>query len=556
MTPRGLGGTIQDLNRLREILLVLARNGLGFFIDKLNLGAYLPARHRVVKAAKTHLGPERVRLIMEELGPTFVKLGQVLSMRPDIIPEEYVAEFSKLQDQVPPFTEKKAEKVVEEELGGPLSQFFKSFDPEPVAAASLAQVHAAYTLKGQKVAVKVQRPGLKRIINSDIEILRFLARAWENVSSGDFPKRPVEFIDEFEAIMREELDFLAEARHLKHFKENFRNRPAYRFPNVFWDLSNSRCLTIEYIEGDRFTNLAELPLSEKKRHALAQTLIDAFFLMILEDRFFQADPHAGNFILDREARIGFIDAGQVGRLDQETSGAFTDMLLALVNADTDSLVDAYLRLGTATEAVDRRRLKKDTELFLEQYYALPVERISFGKALQDLIKIAVRHRIQLPSEFVVMGKTFLGVEGLARQLNPKLNLVEAARPTAERILRKRYEPQNVVREFSHRFKLFKQFILGLPGQVQDLLSKLQLGRLKIEFEHMGLENLQHSLDRSSNRLSFSLIVAALIVGSSLILASQIGPTWQGISVLGLIGFLLAGLLGVWLIIAILRSGRM
>ncbi|MCD4813692.1 AarF/ABC1/UbiB kinase family protein [bacterium] len=551
-----IGSTIQDFNRFGEILTVLTKHGFGFLIGRLNLGGYLPAKERIVRRQKQKAStPTRVRQMLEELGPTFIKMGQVLSMRPDILPDKYIQELSKLQDRVPPFTEPSAEQVIRQELGGAVSDHFKSFSKTPFAAASIAQVHHAVTRQNKKVVIKIQRPGLKRKVESDLEILRFMAKAWENIENSDLPRRPVEFVDEFERIIHEELDFLIEARHLGRFKRNFKKRPGYRFPEVYWNLTTSKCLTLEYIDGIKLSAIPATTPAQKKKE-IAQALFDGYILMTLEDCFFHADPHAGNFILAKDNALVFLDAGQVGRLDNETVAAFTDMLLALEEQDVDNLVDAYLRLGTVEEGIDRRLLKREVGIFLEQYYDVPIEKISFGRALQDLVGLSTKFKITLPPDFIVLAKTFLGAEGVGRKLNPKLNLIDTARPIAEKIILKRYQPRQIVEQFYHRLQELYRFLSGLPNQMQDLLGKLQHGKLKMEFEHKGLEGLQHNIDRTGNRVSFALVVAALIIGSSLILASQVGPQWGGFSILGLIGFLLAGLFGLLLIIAILRSGKM
>jgi ubiquinone biosynthesis protein len=554
-TKLRMGNTFQDLNRLREILQVLVRHGFGFLIDQLQLGAYLPGRLRPkVAPVPKFSAPVRVRMMLESLGPVFIKFGQTLSMRPDMLPREYMDELVKLQDRVPPIPQQEVRGLIEEELGVALEKAFKKFNPVPAAAASMAQVHWGITPDGREVAIKIQRPGLKKIMDSDIEILRVLAKLWEKFSGQDLPRRPVEFVDEFERIMREELDFIAEGRHLERLQRNFKNRSDYSFPRIDWERSTPRCLTQDFIFGHKLTDLsANMPLRDRRR--LAQILVDAYILMALEDHFFHADPHPGNLLLDTKKRLVFLDAGQVGRLDTETVSAFTDMLLALIGQDTDALVDAYLRLSTSAENTDVRSMKKDVQIFLEQYYSLPVEKISFGQSLQDLIAISFKYGIELPPDFVVLARTFFGAEGLARGLDPKLNLVEAARPVAERILRRRYDPRVIGKTLWRQVKGLERFVANLPGQLHDLMLKLLQGRLKIEFQHEGLEPLTHNLDRASNRLSFSMIVAALIIGSSLLLTANRGPIWNHLSILGLLGFLVAGVLGLWLIIAILRSGR-
>lgn len=552
----GLGTAIQDLNRLGEILTILTRHGFGFLVAQLHLGAYLPAKARVARQPKPKIGaPARLRQMLEALGPTFIKLGQVLSMRPDLLPPAYVQELSKLQDRVAPFAQPAPRELIRAELGAPVSTLFKSFQAKPLAAASIAQVHRAVTRDGRQVVVKLQRPDLRRRVESDLQIIRFLARTWENLQFETLPRRPVEFVDEFEQLIQAELDFLREGRNLERLARNFKDRPGYQFARVYWDLSTSRCLTLEFIPG-RKLGQAAASLSLDKRKQLAQSLIDAYLYMALEDRFFHADPHGGNFLLTPAGKLAFFDAGQVGRLDGETVAAFTDMLLALSHQDTEALVDAYLHLGTAEEGLDRRALTRDAALFMEQYYDLPVARISLGNSLQELVGLSLKHRIQLPADFVVLVKTFLGAEGMARKLNPKLNLVEAAQPMASAILRRRYEPRQLAERAMKQMQDVRRFVGSLPARLQDLLDKLQHGRFKMEFEHKGLEELRYDLDRTGNRLSVALIVAALIMGSAWILASQIGPQWAGLSLLGLAGFILAGLFGLLLILAILRSGRM
>ncbi len=552
--PR-IGATFQDLNRLREILQVLVGHGFGFLIDQFQINHYLPSRSRKkVKTPHTFSAPVRVRMLLETLGPVFIKFGQTLSMRPDMLPVEYMTELIKLQDQVPPISKEEVHRVIAEELGAPVEKLFKKFNPTPIAAASMAQVHLAVKHDGQEVAVKIQRPGLRKIVDSDIEILRFLARLWERFSGQELPRHPVEFVNEFERILREELDFVVEGRHAEQFQRNFKLREAYHFPSVDWELTTPRCLTQEYIIGYKLTELpTTLPVKERRR--LAQVLVDAYILMALEDRFFHADPHPGNLIYDKNKQLVFIDSGQVGRLDTETVAAFTDMLLALVNRDIDDLVDAYLRLSMTDELVDTRAMKKDVGIFLEQYYSLPVEKISFGQSMQDLIGISAKYSIQLPPDFVVLARTFFGAEGLARSLDPGLNLVAAARPTAEKIMLQRYDPRKVAKNLWRQIRGLERFLTNLPSQAHELMLKLLRGRLKIEFQHEGLENLQHILDRASNRLSFSMVVASLIIGSSLLLTANRDSALSHLSILGLFGYLVAGVLGLWLIIAILRSGK-
>ena len=550
-----LNKKISDFKRFQEILLVLTRHGFGFIIDRFHFRKYLPKKIKLTVKKQKLSTPERLRITLEELGPTFIKLGQLLSTRPDILPEEFLSELTKLQDRVPPFTKDKADQLLQKQLGKPLNKFFKHFEKEPIAAASISQVHKATTLKGEPVVVKIQRPGLKKIISTDIEILRFLAKTLEKINIEKFPQKPIDLVEEFENLMLEELDFKREAQHLVRFRNNFVKKYSCYFPKVYWNLSNTTYLTIEYIKGKKIPDfIQKAPATLKSK--IANTFFDVYIKMVLADKFFHADAHAGNFLIDKENRLVFIDAGQVGRLDQETVNSFTDMLLALINNDTDTLVDAYLRLGMADESIKLRLLKKDISIFLEQYYDMEIAQISFGQALQDLVRLSLKHKFKLPSDFIILAKTFLGVEGLARKLDPKLNLIKVAGPKAEKIIAQRYSPHNLSKEFFRRLKELERFLGAFPRQLHEIMLKLQHGKLKIEFEHKGLEKLQRNLERASNRFSSSVIVGSLIMASSFLIVSRIGPLWKDFSILGLIGFLLAGVLGIWIIIAILRSGRM
>jgi len=296
-----LGNTIKDLNRLREILTVLTRHGFGFLLDRLHLETYLSGRGRIGRACDLKISaPTHVRIMMEELGPTFVKLGQMLSMRPDLLPADYIWELAKLQDQVPPFTQPSAETVLQNELGRPSQDVFKSFDPEPFAAASMAQVHRAVTKNNQQVVVKIQRPGLKRIVESDLEILRFFARTWETFHPLELPRKPLEFVDEFEHMIREELNFLSEARHLERFAKNFSRRPKLSLCQGLLGIVHS-ALPDPGISGWPETVRCDAVFVQAKKDKLAQWLLDAYIDMTLQDRFFHADPHNGNFFADQRS---------------------------------------------------------------------------------------------------------------------------------------------------------------------------------------------------------------------------------------------------------------
>ena len=503
-----------------------------------------------------HTVPERLRVAFEELGPTFVKFGQLLSTRPDLVPANFSAEFHKLQDNVPPFPLSQVREVVEEELGAPLSVSFPMFDEIPRAAASIAQVHYATLRSGEEVAVKIQRPGIQELLETDIDLLFHLAELLErHVAEGE-TINAVGIVEEFSRTVHRELDFNLEANHARKFRENFAGDPRILIPKVYWQFTTRRLLTLQRVEGISIDQLEVLREAGCDLKEISQNLLRVFFKMVLEDGFFYADPHPGNFVVQSDNRIGVVDFGQVGYLDEDLIERLAIIFLALYQRDYKKLAQSYLELVKASERTDQQLFQNDLRDLLDPQYGRPLKEVRIGSMINGSFQVALRHHIRLPNELVLLGKAMIGVEGLARRLDEDLVIVETVKPFATRIIDRRLDPR---RRIKHTYRdILELGMLGkqLPGQLSQALKKMIGDDMKIEFRHSRLENLIREIDKSSNRIAFSLIISALIVGSSLIVLSARAPLLFGFPVLGLIGFLLAGLLGLGVVFSILRSGKL
>ncbi|MDH7499492.1 MAG: AarF/ABC1/UbiB kinase family protein [candidate division NC10 bacterium] len=549
----------RNLQRLSQIINVFAKHGFGYLAVQLRLKSILPLRRRFGgdgEGIQALTVPERIRLAMEELGPTFIKLGQMLSSRPDLVPASFVEEFKRLQDKVPPFPFAQVREILERELGSPLEKNFPQFSETPHAAASMAQVHSAVSLHGEPVIVKVQRPEIEKIIEEDIQLLAALAQLLEKYVAEVRIYNPTGIVSEFSRAIRRELDFTLESSNLERFRDHFKGERSIVIPRVFWNQSTSRVLTLERLEGIPIDEVAKIRAQGHSEKKIARLLVDAYLMQIFEHGLFHADPHPGNILVLPESKLGLLDFGIVGRIRPQMMEVNASIFLALVKRDYDRLVEEVLKVGLVTDESTIHGFREDLIDFIEPYYGRDLAQIEVGKIVSEAIHLANTYHIRLPLDLVLLGKTLATVEGVARQLDPHLNLLEIARPYARRLIRKERSPWELASKALSVTQEYKELTQELPSQIRLALKKLLHGKLRVEFSHVGLEHLPKEMDRSSNRIASSLIISAIIVASSLIINSGRGPLILGFSALGVIGFSLAGLLGLWLAIAILRSGRL
>jgi ubiquinone biosynthesis protein len=553
--PRAYSG----LRRYRQILAVLLKYGFGDLLARLKvrhpLLGRLP-RLRAIKELEDLSRPARLRLAFEELGPTFIKLGQLLSLRPDLLPPEYAAELAKLQDEAMPLPFAQIKGKVEAQLGRALGELFQEFGEEPLAAASLAQVHRALLRDGTEVVVKVQRPGIWETIRADLIILEDLAHFLVRHLPESEPFDPPGVVREFAKTIRRELDFVREGRNMELFRRNFQGDPTVYIPKVFWEYTTSEVLTMERIVGVKVTDLQGLERAGLDRHQVALNGANAILKQIFEHGLFHADPHPGNILVLEGNVIAPLDFGMVGRLDLELRERVGQLILAIARGDLAGLVRTLRELGSLDEQVDLLALRADLADLLDRYSKTPLYRLELGRLLDEMMALVREHRLRLPPNLVMMGKALVIAEGVGRALDPELELLALAQPYLERLALRRGPLQKALQGWAGAWAESRELFQELPEGLRSIMSRLRQGRLKVQFELLGLEHLMQELDRASNRLAFALIIAALIIGSSLVMQLQAGPRLWGLSLFGFLGFGFAAFLGFWLVVAILRSGRL
>jgi ubiquinone biosynthesis protein len=553
--PRAYSG----LRRYRQILAVLLKYGFGDLLAKLKvrhpLLGRLP-RLRAIKELEDLSRPARLRLAFEELGPTFIKLGQLLSLRLDLLPPEYAAELAKLQDEAMPLPFAQIKGKVEAQLSRALGELFQEFGEEPLAAASLAQVHRALLRDGTEVVVKVQRPGIWETIRADLIILEDLAHFLVRHLPESEPFDPPGVVREFAKTLRRELDFVREGRNMELFRRNFQGDPTVYIPKVFWEYTTSEVLTMERIVGVKVTDLEGLERAGLDRHQVALNGANAILKQIFEHGLFHADPHPGNILVLEGNVIAPLDFGMVGRLDLELRERVGQLILAIARGDLAGLVRTLRELGSLDEQVDLLALRADLADLLDRYSKTPLYRLELGRLLDEMMALVREHRLRLPPNLVMMGKALVIAEGVGRALDPELELLALAQPYLERLALRRGPLQKALQGWAGAWAESRELFQELPEGLRSIMSRLRQGRLKVQFELLGLEHLMQELDRASNRLAFALIIAALIIGSSLVMQLQAGPRLWGLSLFGFLGFGFAAFLGFWLVVAILRSGRL
>jgi ubiquinone biosynthesis protein len=556
-----IGRTYRHIQRYRQILTVLFKYGFGDLVDTLKIEQYLEIGLQMISRKRrekmeTLTRAERVRMAMEELGPTFIKMGQILSTRPDLLPVEFILELEKLQDHVPPFEYTQVEMIIETELGTQLDNILKDFEEAPLASASIGQVHRARLADGEEVVVKIQRPDIRKTVEVDLEIMLHLATLMERHLEGWEIQRPTKIVEEFAQTLEKELDYTIEASHMERFAMQFLNDSNVYVPKVYRDASTSRILTMEYIDGIKASEIALLEEADLDRREIARRGLDLIMKQIFVHGFFHADPHPGNIFILPDNVICYLDFGMMGRIGRESRENFADLVMNIVRRDERKITEALLRLTVSEEEPDRYTLEKSVSEFIDLHFNRPLKELDLGKLLHQLLDMVAKHRLSVPPDLFLMIKALSTVEGLGRLLNPDFDVTEQAAPFVRRIQMDRLHPKRIAGDFFDSGTELLHLIKEIPGEVRKILRQARQGKIKIEFEHRGLESMLSTHDRISNRLAFAIVLAALIIGSALIVLSGIPPKWHGIPVIGLAGFMFAGVMGFWLLVSILRRGRM
>jgi ubiquinone biosynthesis protein len=546
---------VRHLRRFQQIAQILARHGFGELLDLLGAAPVFPLA-RALRRRPSLGPPQRLRMALEELGPTFVKLGQVLSTRPDLLPPAYIAELARLQDTVPPEPWEPVRAQLEAELGAPVEEVFATLDPEPIAAASLAQVHAATLPDGAEVVVKVQRPNIEATINVDLDILADVARLLQTRTPlGELYDLPG-IVEEFAATLRAELDFYREGHNADRFRANFADEPYLYIPKVYWEYTTRRVLVMERIRGIKIDDIAALDAAGYDRYRIGLHAARMVIKEVLEDGFFHADPHPGNFFVMPGEVIGAMDFGMVGYLSRRTRTDLVRLYIAAVQLDEEAVVDQLVRMGVVGGAVDRIGLQHDIGRLLRKYAGLPLKAIRARDMVEEAMPIAFRHHLRLPSELWLLGKTLAMMEGVGLKLVPDFDMFAVSRPYVQRFMREMASPRAWMPSLIRGMGDWAQLLDMLPRTGMQLLTRAERGELEVSLRHQELGRALVYLDRLANRLALSILLAALIVGLALLVpAFHLAERGGLITALVILGFALASLLGLWLVISILRSGR-
>jgi ubiquinone biosynthesis protein len=542
----------QTMGRVREIAQVATKHGFGFVFERRAL-----RRSAVIEAQNLPALGRHLREMLDELGPTFVKFGQLLSTRPDIVPPEIQSELRLLQDSVSPVPYADIERVVEAELRAPIDRLYTNFDPVPVAAASIGQVHFAELANGRKVAVKVQRPNATRRVESDLALLyqvaRIVRRRVDRLSFID----PVAVVDEFARSIRRELDYRIEARNAEIFRRNFADEPRIAIPRVFGTYSGERVLTLERLEGVQLgdLDLAATPMDERRR--LAILIAEAWLEMIFRHGVFHGDPHPANIMVLGDGRLGLVDFGMTGSLSDADMRRLTRLLLDAVNENVDALPRRLYELGVRFSKEQEDELRIELREVYYRYYGASMGQIDPLQVIREAFVLVSRMHLRLPTRFALLDKALATLGSVGTELYPDFNVFEVAEPYAAELVARRYSPKNVLDRSREEIEAVSGLIRELPYQVHDTLEQLRDGEVEVQFRHRGLDDLIAQADIVFNRLVIAVVMAALLVGSSLIGISANGG-WHifGIHVLALLGFLTASALGAVLVLSILRSGRL
>jgi ubiquinone biosynthesis protein len=546
--------TLASIGRFKEIVTILFKYGFDDVVNRLDIPG--------MKLIKKFQGPEehelgtfeRIRYALEDLGPTFVKFGQIMSLRPDLIPPPLIDELSKLQDDVASVDFSEIREAVEKTTGRPLEKTFSIFDAEPLAAASISQVHRGiFEIDGRIASVKVQRPGIRSQMKKDLDILAIVAiqlhERVEYLKTYDLPN----LVRVVRRTLLHELDFKREARNMKIARGHTADHSRIYIPEVYEEYCTEHLLVMEYVQGTKVKDLRTETLADPE--SLAKEGLKALIKQIFEDGFFHADPHPGNLLITEGERICLLDWGMTGRLTERDRYELINLLRSVVQKDSEALLHALLRICSEEGSFDQRALERELLDILDSYYAVPIKDMNVGQLLMAITELLRTYRLRLPPDFVIMIKALVSAEGTARHIYPDLNVVAEAKEHISKLAIERFKPEKLWRSFRFALSHFVGFQKELPRRIEAILNRADRGNLTFGFRHENLDGLRITLGNITNRLSFAIIIAAMIIGSSMIITTGIGPLLFGFPALGVIGYLISALLGLWLVFNIIRHRK-
>jgi len=552
---------IKDFNRFRQIVTVLAKHGFGQFVHEMakgdnSLGQLV--RSYGLQPSGEKFEPTtfaiRARLVFEDLGPTFIKLGQILSTRPDLVNVSFILELKRLQDNIPPFEFDEARHQIESELERPLNEMFEKLEETPLGTASIGQVYAARLKTGEDVVIKVQRPNVRKTIESDIDLMMLIAETLEARLRWVRAYDLTGILREFSKAIRKELDYSIELRNGLKFAEMFKDIPDVVIPQVYKNFSSSTVLTMERIRGVKINKAETIGCDRKK---LAQVAFHAVLIMVFESGFFHADPHPGNIFALKGNRIAFLDLGMVGHLDEGMRYRMADLIVALLERDIEEIGRNLMIIGIREEKINLQQFHGDISEVMDKVVGLPLEDIQFSEIITDLLEGARRHHLRIPNEYSLMGKALLTIEALGKELDPELNIESEVAPFIQKLVMARYSTKHITRTLSRRLNEFYHWSHELPQHVMTILDDLQAGNLRVKVEQLEQGQMLRNLEAIAGKLSAGLIISSLIISSSLFLTfSRLEYQVFGFPVtmiLGVIGYLAAAILGIRMVRAVVKA---
>lgn len=548
------------IQRYEKVITVLAKYGFADLAAHPPFSRFIPKWDKLFakydgKPVVEYTRYERIRMVCEELGTTFIKFAQIASNRPDILPEELIEELKQFQDQAIPLAEPEIRGVIEKELGNQPEAIFERFDFQPLASGSIAQVHRVKLKSGEEAVIKVQRPGIEDTIELDITILKTIAR----LVARHFPQfasfQPMELVKMFEKSIRKELNFGTEAASSKRFAEQFKGNDDIHVPILYPAYSTSRVLCMEYIDGIKCTDLDALKAIGMTGRELAEKGINLYFEQVLDHGFFHADPHPGNIFVLRNKKVCFIDFGMMGTVSESDRLLLGDLLLAVHERDVMGLKKSLMRFAWEDVTINELALEHDITAFFSDYENIGIGDIDSAEVMALLNALFFDYKIKVPSNLLLLLKALVVIEGVGLLLDPKYDIINSIAPFARRLLLKKYTPERLSKRALRSLGSFAAMATTLPADIDEIIEKIKKGKLHVEFAHKGLESLQNTLETASKRITYAVIVGSIILGSSLLVIADVPPHIYGIPAIGVGGFLIAGILGLRLLMSMLRQGK-
>jgi ubiquinone biosynthesis protein len=547
--------------RTREILTLIIAYGFGQFIEGLKLAKFIKISSKIVSFGKYKVNEAvsdsiRFRLLIEQLGPTFIKIGQFLQTKPQLLPQEFINELRKLSDKVSPRPFSEIRQTLERTLGSSIGDVFDYVEETATASASIAQVHRAKLKNGSVVALKIKKVGITKTINIDLSIIKWLVAFFQKYFEDAYKYNFIGIAQEFADQLQKELDFILEANYMREFKKFFKHNANIIIPGVYWEYTTDELITMDYCDGVAIDSINILKSNGFDTDKIASLSVDLYLKQVFEFGFFHGDPHPGNFLVNKEGKIIMLDFGVIGHVDKLLLKHLSKVFIALIDFNIDELLSEFIAFGIISKKNDLRKIRGDLIDLLLPVYDVEIEKIDITKLFYNIIALNRKYLLNIPRDYLLIIKTFSFLENTGRKLSPEFNAIKYLRPYASKIILSNYKPEELVNKTLENAKELASLLKRLPDDYIKIADKVIEDNLTINFVHKGLDKFTLELDRATNRLSFSILIGAIILGSSIFIYTGFGPKLFNIPVFGLIGFLFAGILGLGLVFAILKTGRL